>query len=107
MRCCLKRIEKLETVFYVDHIYSDVKDRIEILSTKIGNENSDTIERQQVFLTIIFGLFGSIQVLYPFFQELFRDILPDYLLFIFSTVASLIIATIIWFITKRIKPKKK
>lgn len=103
----IKRIEKLETVFYVDHIYSDVKDRIEILSTKIGNENSDTIERQQVFLTIIFGLFGSIQVLYPFFQELFRDILPDYLLFIFSTVASLIIATIIWFITKRIKPKKK
>lgn len=103
----IKRIEKLESIFYVDHIYSDVKDRIEILSTKIANENSDTIERQQVFLTIIFGLFGSIQVLYPFFQELFKDKIADYLIFIISTAASTIIAAIIWFITKQIKPKQK
>ncbi len=103
----MKRIEKLERIFYVDHIYSDVRDRIEILSTKIANENSDSIERQQVFLTIIFGLFGSIQVLYPFFQELLKDIFPDYVLFIFSTTASLIIASLIWYITKRIKSKRK
>lgn len=103
----IKRIEKLESVFYVDRIYSDVKDRIEILSTKIANENSNTVERQQVFLTIIFGLFGSIEVLYPFFQELFKDILPDYLTFMISAVASTVIAAIIWFMTKCIKPKSK
>lgn len=103
----IKRIEKLEGVFYVDRIYSDVKDRIEILSTKIANENSDTIERQQVFLTIIFGLFGSIEVLYPFLQELFKETFPDYLTFIISVVAATVIAAIIWYITKCIKPKNR
>lgn len=103
----IKRIEKLESIFYVDHIYSDVKDRIEILSTKIANENSDTIERQQVFLTIIFGLFGSIQVLYPFFQELLRDFLPDYWSFTLSSSVALVIAVIIWYITKKIRPKSR
>lgn len=104
----IRRIKKFKKIFHVDDTYKNVTDRLEILSVKTSNENSAVIEKQQIFLTIIFGLFGSLQVLYPFFQKLFENTgIADIWVFFISFTTSAIIAGIIYYIVKKIKYNKK
>lgn len=100
----IRRMEQFKVIFHIADTYANVKDRLEILSVKTSNENSAVIEKQQIFLTIIFGLFGSLQVLYPFFQELFRRLqLADWIIFLIAIITSGIIAGVIFIVVKRMK----
>ena len=102
----IRRLERMKEIFHINALYDEVKDRIDVLSVKINNENSATIERQQIFLTLIFGFFGSEQVMYAFFQDLMKDILHIGWIFLISFVASGLITFIIFLIMKKIKLKK-
>jgi fluoride ion exporter CrcB/FEX len=104
----LRRIEKFKKIFRVDDIYKNVTDRLEILSIKISNENSAIMEKQQVVLTIIYGLFGSMSVIYTFLQRLFKySQIDDWLIFGCSFFMAALIGIIIYFITKILKIKRK
>ena len=95
-------------IFHVNDTYKNVTDRLEILSSKITNENSAIIEKQQIFLTLIFGLFGSLQTFYPFFQQLSKAGTRcfDTLCFLLAFFVSVIISVCIMFVIKVFKKKQ-
>jgi hypothetical protein len=102
----IKRIEKFKKIFHVTETYQNVTDRMEVFSVKISNENSAIIGKQQSLRTIIFGLFGSLQVLYPFFQKLFeKTSISNVSIFLVSLGASIIIASAIYIVVKKFKLK--
>ena len=103
-----KRMKRFLDVFSITETYNSVKDRLEILSVKISNENSSLIEKQQIFLTIIFGLFGSLQVLYPFLKELLKSKhLSELLVFAIAFTIAGIMASLIYLLVRNFKSKGK
>lgn len=102
----MKRIDKFKEIFRINTTYKSVSDRLEILSVKISNENSAIIEKQQVFLAIVFGLFGSLSVVYIFLQRILENSIADHCIFISAFLISAVIAGIIYFVAKKMRLKK-
>ena len=99
-----RRIEQLKEIFRIDSAYASVVDRFDLLGSRMAARNSHGVERQQILLTLVFGFFGALNVLYRVCTEISpKTPLIWYTQRIGAVVGSLIIALILWLIAHLVR----
>lgn len=103
-----RRMEQFKQIFHIDSVYSSLVDRFDLLSSRLAAKNSLGIERQQILLTLVFGFFGALNVLYRLFTEVAATTKRGWYMQRASAVAgSFAIALLLWMVARAVRRRAR
>lgn len=71
----LRRIRRFKKLFQIDELYQGVVARFDLLGSKLSSQHTASLEIQHTLLTLVFGFFGALSVLYSILND--TSILPS------------------------------